>query len=124
MTAGTAATGPPIPYNTNKKRIIKGRSTKATNEAEAIKSFKESNSLTTAETAPVGWLMSCSLREMRSNKLSETSISTMALALSVYRPRNTFMEKSNSTITRIPTVSAISDSIALLGITRSYTTIM
>ena len=46
-------------------------------------------------------------------------MSTNELALSVYKPRNTFMAKSNTTIANTPIVNTINDSVALLGIMRS-----
>ena len=54
ITAGTAAIGPPSEYKTNKNKNTNGKSANATSVADAIKSFRESNSFTVVAIAPVG----------------------------------------------------------------------
>ena len=125
MTNGTAikgisASGPAMSEITHMKKKMKGRSTMATNVAEVKNSLSVSNSRTMLAIAPdfcrrlssfIDRILSKIRRDMRASARFPALSTNCALSV--------LMMKSNPSAIRTPMVSAISDSIASLGTTRS-----
>ena len=125
MSAGTAATGPPIQNRTTMNIRMKGRSTNTVKLADPMTSLSKSKSRIVEARAPVAFrFRDESWREILSNNSVETCLSILRLALSTKLPRIIFITKSKIIITPIISVRTISDSVALFGITRSYTVII
>ena len=102
------------------KKKIKGKSTIATRVAEVKNSRSESNSLTTLATAPEFWFPA-SRRSVRilSKTMRDIRESARLLARSIKLARNDLVIKSKPSAIITPIDSAIRDSIASLGTTRS-----